>query len=161
MSEHKSHFHTQATQNKVSDTVRNENDEFVAAIINLVVDTVSTAIHSVVIKWIEKAGKSITVSSRHVLYCLVQKFDQRDFSENSVDTLLMTASACTKWFINISRSDETWEIEAFEDWEISGIEIRVSLQPVHLAHLHYQNKIDVKTVSFHILATWRWRGSFG
>ena len=53
---------------------------------------------------------------------MVQNLDQRDFSENTKNTSLISASSWVDSNIDQDRNDETRNVENFEDGDFPGVE---------------------------------------
>ena len=82
---------------------------------NRVHSAILTAMDNVVIPRVEMAVRSITESSGREPSSMVQNPDQRDFSGNTENTPLMSASSWVDLNIDQDRNDETRNVENFED----------------------------------------------
>ena len=78
-------------------------------------DAILTVMDKVVIPPVEMAVRSITGSSRHGPNSVVQNPDRSDFTENTENTPLMSASSRLDLNIDQDSIDETRDIENLKD----------------------------------------------
>ena len=85
------------------------------AVENQVNDAILTTMDNVVMPRFELAVRSITKLSGREPNCVVQNPDQRDFTGNTENTPLMSASSRLNLNIEQERNDETRNVGNFED----------------------------------------------
>ena len=94
---------------------RKEVKNAITAVKNWVRDAILTAIRNVELPGVKMALRSITESSGRRPNGLVQNLRQVDFSGNTENTPLMSASSRVDFYIDQYKNDETRNVENFED----------------------------------------------
>ena len=95
--------------------MRKAVDNAVMTVENRMHDAILTAMDKMVIPRVEMAVRSITGSSGHGLNGIVQNPDWGEFTGNTENTPLMSASSRLDLNIDQKRIEETRDIEYFED----------------------------------------------
>ena len=81
------------------------------------------------------AVRSITGSSRQGPNSMVQNPDRRDFTGNTENTLLMSASSRLDSNVDQDRDDETRNVEKFEDVDFPALRPNYDRR----THAHHNN----------------------
>ena len=106
---------TQVVVKNFADKIRKEVENAVMAVENRVHDAISTGMDNVIIPRVEMAVRSVTESSGIGINGMFQNPNQKDFSANTENTPLMSASSRVDLNIDEDRNDETRNVGNFED----------------------------------------------
>ena len=85
------------------------------------IDAILTAMDNVVIPQVEMAVRSITVSSGRGPSNVVQSIDRMDFTGNTENTALMSATSWIDLNVDQDGNDETRNVENFEDGDFPAL----------------------------------------
>ena len=127
-----------ASQNQLigsntDDRIRDVVDTAVIAVENFMHDAILTTMNDVVIARVNMAVKSITGSSGNGPNGKVQNPDRRDFTGNTENTLLRSASSWLKLNIEQDEIDETRDIDNSEDGDFPSTRLNYDRR----AHAHH------------------------
>ena len=125
-------------------------DNVVMIFENRVHDAILTAISNVIMPGVERAVRLITELSGRKHNSVLQDRDQRDFSGNSKNAPVFSASSRVDFNIDPNKNDETGNVENFEEGDISGLKTSFDRQ----AHARHRNLVFVFLFSGLALFVW-------
>ena len=130
-----------ASQNQVigknsGDKIRDAANSAVIVVENRLHDAILTVMNDVVIPRVEMAVRSITGSSANGVESIVQNLDRRDFTGNSKNTSLRSASGRLDLNIDQNIIDEIRDIEISEDGGYPATKLNYDRR----AHTHHRFK---------------------
>ena len=122
----------QVIENIIDDKIQKRFDDAVMTIENQIHDAILTAMDNVVMPRVEMAVRSITGSSGQGSSSLAQNPDRADFTGNTENTRLMSASSRLDLIVDQNRDEETRNVETFEDGDFPAL--RLNYDRRALAH---------------------------
>ena len=109
----KSESQNQLMGNNIDNKTRKAVDNAILTVENRMLDAILTAMHNVVIPRVEMAVRSITGSLGQRPSSVVQSPDRRDFTGNTENVPLMSASSLLDLNVDQDRDDETRNVKNF------------------------------------------------